>query len=155
MPGDRRGAWGELAEQSAARIDALGRAGVGLGGRGAVEPCRADGDGDPLCGEGATVAGCIDADGEATRDREAVAGEMKREISSGSGAVGGRMAAADHGQLRLVQRGAVAEQKQHRGGPGDLAQLWRAVGFVGADDRDLLSIQDFAAGVVQHLIEVA
>jgi len=136
MPGDRRGAWGELAEQSAARIDALGRAGVGLGGRGAVEPCRADGDGDPLCGEGATVAGCIDADGEATHYREAVAGEMKREISSGSGAVGGRIAAADHGQLRLMRRGAVAKQKKPAGAPG----IWRSCGGQSASSAPMIVI---------------
>lgn len=46
---------------------------------------------------------------------------MEGDVARGSSTVGRGVAAADHGELRLMQYGTVAEQKQHCGGPGNFA----------------------------------
>jgi hypothetical protein len=85
------------------------------------------------------MAGFIDAQREATGDTETSAREPAREFARGGQATGRRIAAADHGQLRLRQRGHVAEHVQGRGRIGGSAQQ-RGVGRIGGREQCALCV---------------
>ena len=87
-----------------------------------------------LGGEGATVGGCIDTEGEAADNAQALGGKMAGEAFGGLGALRGGIAAADHGDSPSVQQVGIAADVQYAGWVGDFEQGRRIAGIRQGDD---------------------
>ena len=131
--GDRRGAERKLGHDGAAFGNRDGQLLVARRVN-AVGAGPDDGDRLSLGGEGATVGGCIDTEGEAADNAQALGGQVPGEALGSLDTLRGGIAAADHGDSASVQQVGITANVQYAGWVGDFEQGRRIAAIRQGDD---------------------
>ena len=152
MAGERGAAGRKFAHQRAPRQDPLSERRMLLG-IDAIETRAADGDGHALRRQRTPVTRGVDTGGKTAGDGKTEAREVKREVACGPRAVDGRVATADHRELRGTQGVDGAAHEEHGGRAGNGVQCRRVGRLIGGNELDGVTLQRVEIARVARGIE--